>query len=89
MKRLITTIIVLLGVLGFAFVSEHQAQTAQQKRPVVGVLQTLSHPALDQIRKGIIAGLKSEGYVDGKTWSWTLKMPRAIKVTSNQWRISL
>lgn len=66
MKRLITTIIVLLGVLGFAFVSEHQAQTAQQKRPVVGILQTLSHPALDQIRKGIIAGLKAEGYVDGK-----------------------
>ena len=78
MKRLITTIIVLLGVLGFAFVSEHQAQTAQQKRPVVGILQTLSHPALDQIRKGIIAGLKAEGYVDGKN-----------VVTSNQWRISL
>ena len=32
----------------------------------VGVLQLLSHPALDQIYKGLEDGLKKEGYEVGK-----------------------
>ena len=35
--------------------------------PTIGITQLVSHPALDQITAGIIARLKEEGYVDGKT----------------------
>ena len=66
MKRLIGTIIALFAFLVAAFVFENNKQTAEQKRPTVGILQTLSHPALDQIHQGIIQGLKDEGYVENK-----------------------
>ncbi len=41
--------------------------SANGKIPKVGVLQYVSHPALDEIYRGIKAGLKKSGYEDGKT----------------------
>jgi len=65
MKRIYTTIILLLGFLIFAFFkSDQKAKTDQT--PLVGILQLTSHPALDSIHKGIIAGLKAEGFTVGK-----------------------
>ncbi|MDN6802623.1 MAG: hypothetical protein L0L47_03360, partial [Bifidobacterium mongoliense] len=32
----------------------------------IGILQYVTHPALDEIHRGIIDGLKQEGYVEGK-----------------------
>ena len=66
MKRLIGTIIALFAFLAIAFVSEVNKQNAARKTPTVGILQTMSHPALDQIHRGIIQGLKDEGYIEGK-----------------------
>lgn len=66
MKRLIATIIAIFAFLITAFVMETQPSVSKQKKPVVGILQTLSHPALDEIHRGIIKGLKDEGYVNGK-----------------------
>ena len=66
MKKLIGTIIALFAFLVVAFVSDTQQNAKNQKIPTVGILQTMSHPALDQIHKGIIQGLKDEGYVNGK-----------------------
>lgn len=66
MKRLIATIAALFIFLGVAFARAQHKIAQAQKMPVVGILQTLSHPSLDQIHQGIIAGLKQEGYVNGK-----------------------
>jgi len=63
MKRLYGLIAILVIFLGFAFVSESHKEAAQTKEvPTVGILQLLSHPALDAIHKGIIHGLAEEGY---------------------------
>lgn len=67
MKRLYGLIGILVLFLGFAFVHEQQQDAAQQQAvPTVGILQLLSHPALDAIHKGIIHGLAEEGYHVGK-----------------------
>lgn len=67
MKRLYGLIGILVLFLGFAFVHDQQQDTAQQQAvPTVGILQLLSHPALDAIHKGIIHGLAEEGYHVGK-----------------------
>ncbi len=41
--------------------------TSTKKVPTVGILQLQTHPALDAIHRGVVAGLKEYGYVDGKT----------------------
>lgn len=57
MKRLYGLIAILVVFLGFAFVSESHKEAATTKEvPTVGILQLLSHPALDAIHKGIITG---------------------------------
>ena len=38
----------------------------QTTKPVVGILTMMHHPALDQIQKGVVAGLAEEGYRNGK-----------------------
>lgn len=63
MKRIITIIITLVVVLG-GYLGFSKAQ--QNRRPVVGVLTMMHHPALDQIYKGFVAGLAAEGYHNGK-----------------------
>jgi putative ABC transport system substrate-binding protein len=35
--------------------------------PLVAITQIATHPALDEVRAGLIAGLKKRGYEDGKT----------------------
>ena len=40
--------------------------TSTQKHYTIGILQYISHPSLDKIKKGIIDGLDKEGYTDGK-----------------------
>ncbi|GAY73395.1 tryptophan ABC transporter substrate-binding protein [Lentilactobacillus kosonis] len=64
---LLTAIIILLAFLGYAFFAEKSDLNAnKEKTPTVGILQLMSHPALDSIHRGIVAGLKEEGYVPGK-----------------------
>lgn len=62
MKRLIGTLIALFAFLTFAFVKQTSHTAVSQKQKTVGILQTMSHPALDQIHRGIIKGLAEEGY---------------------------
>lgn len=66
MKRMIALISALVVFLGVAFFTTKKPTASTAKVPTVGILQLMSHPALDQIHKGIIAGLKDEGYVQGK-----------------------
>lgn len=71
MKKLIFAWGLLLAfLLGGYFIpsssSTTTSHTTTSKHVKVGILQLMSHPALNQIRKGIIAGLKQSGYVVGK-----------------------
>ena len=59
MKRLIGTIAVLFLFLIFAFFRSTD-QAKKNQIPTVGILQLTSHPALDEIHRGIIAALKEE-----------------------------
>ncbi|GGC80420.1 tryptophan ABC transporter substrate-binding protein [Enterococcus wangshanyuanii] len=56
--------VIIIFLIGSFFIEKRETQ--KEKLPTVGVLQFVSHPALDQIYKGIQAGLKEEGYEDGK-----------------------
>jgi putative tryptophan/tyrosine transport system substrate-binding protein len=45
----------------------NENQTGNDKpRPIVAITQIATHPALDEVRAGIIEGLKKRGYEDGK-----------------------
>ncbi|WP_240328823.1 tryptophan ABC transporter substrate-binding protein [Granulicatella sp. zg-84] len=61
----------ILAVLGIGYVTQQKPaqQPVQETKKIVkvGVLQLLSHPALDAIYKGITDELGNLGYVDGKT----------------------
>ena len=69
MKKIMGFIVLLLAFLGVAFYfgEKEVAQTKQKAEvPTVGVLQLMSHPALDAIYDGIKDGLKDSGYEIGK-----------------------
>ena len=64
--------ILLIGFLGFQILtgakddSAKDTPTVKEKIHTVGVLQFVSHPALDQIYEGVKEGLKEAGYEEGK-----------------------
>lgn len=60
--------VLLTSVLGYGYYEgkKNIAEKVETKEVRVGVLQLLSHPALDQIYKGIEEGLAKEGYQVGK-----------------------
>ena len=51
-----------LAGLGYWFLGNKRGSG----RPIIGITQIVSHPSLDEVRAGIISGLKEEGYEDGK-----------------------
>lgn len=62
--------IILIGVFAFQMGARQStngsSQTQTEKVKTVGILQFVSHPSLDQIKKGVVAGLKDAGYTEGK-----------------------
>lgn len=71
-RGLILTIIILFATLIITFVFEAGQSTSKSKddteegHKTVGILQYVSHPALDEIRRGVEDGLEKAGYVQGK-----------------------
>lgn len=53
------------AVAGLAAVVVFQ-RTPEGGVPLVAITQIATHPALDEVRAGIVAGLESRGYVDGR-----------------------
>lgn len=49
--------------------AQAQSEAVAQKKdmPTIGILQLVSHPALDAIKKGIVDGLAQEGYKEGES----------------------
>ncbi len=71
-RGLILTIIVLFATLIITFVFEmgkssnvDQANTDNENK-TVGILQYVSHPALNEIRRGVVDGLEENGYTEGE-----------------------
>ncbi|MBS9336640.1 tryptophan ABC transporter substrate-binding protein [Fructobacillus papyrifericola] len=66
-KRLLTVTSVILAFLVVAFFTEGQSSAKKNNQvPTVGILQLVTHPALDQIHQGVVDGLKAGGYTNGK-----------------------
>ena len=68
-KIFIAFALLLVCVLGYGVYSSKKGEDTnktQNKEVKVGVLQLLSHPALDQIYKGLEDGLAKEGYKVGE-----------------------
>ena len=68
-KIFIAFVLLLVCVLGYGVYSSNKGEDTnktQNKEVKVGVLQLLSHPALDQIYKGLEDGLAKEGYKVGE-----------------------
>ncbi len=54
----------LLGLCALGACSKPQSPP---QRPLVAITQIATHPALDEVRAGLIEGLKRRGYDDGRT----------------------
>ncbi|MCO6558020.1 MAG: ABC transporter substrate-binding protein [Bifidobacterium sp.] len=75
-RALTATIIVIVLILvgGFTYQlgrrhalgNDNTASTSQHALKRVGILQYVSHPALNQIHKGVVDELEKEGFIDGK-----------------------
>lgn len=66
MKRLYTVIFTIFALLGIALFNDTHSTNNTKKIPTVGILQFMTHPALNAINKGIMDELKANGYIDGK-----------------------
>ena len=60
-------IICLVALLTVAFFTAKTETVTKEEKPMVGILQLTSHPALDLIYKGIVDELNDAGYIDGET----------------------
>lgn len=66
-------LLLVVGAIGLfligSFIKDNKEMEEKERNdlPVIGVLQFVSHPALDDIYQGMIDQLKKEGYEDGKT----------------------
>ena len=72
-KSVLAFIVVIIVTLGYYFINnkkgeltQEKSQTTNEKIINVGVLQLLSHPALDAIYKGIDEELANQGYKNGE-----------------------
>lgn len=61
------SILIVIGVLvGSTFITKDEPFMLKEKQPKIGVLQFVSHPALDEIYQGFLSELNKQGYKDGK-----------------------
>ena len=62
-SKVLYSFVLLALVLIISFLMDPSSKaTTEEERPVVGVLQFVSHPALDEIYRGVKAGLAENGY---------------------------
>lgn len=60
-------VIAALGAIFLVVWSIQLSPPTKQDLPYIGITQIATHPALDEVRQGIIDGLAEQGYVDKKT----------------------
>lgn len=78
-KKLIVAVGLIMFVLivNFFTSQKDQPQVKHKDIPEVGILQYVSHPALDKIYEGMIDELTKEGFIDGETISITKQNAQA------------
>lgn len=62
----IIAIFICVIAFGIAIYNFRADTEGQSRLPVVAITQIATHPALDQVREGIIAGLEDAGFNDGQ-----------------------
>lgn len=78
-KRMIIVIGILVVILGGAFIFSGTEADSDSQQPdtgeefKIGILQTTSHPALDDITAGTIEGLDENGYIEGENATITFQ----------------
>lgn len=67
-NRILVFGFIAIVVLGAGFLAYKKWGSNNQKNlPIVAITQIATHPALDEVRQGIIDGLRKRGFEDGKT----------------------
>ncbi len=66
-KKVLGALVLLAGTVVATGVAEKMTETRVANVPTVGVLQFMSHPALDAIYEGLREGLEDSGYQIGRT----------------------
>jgi putative ABC transport system substrate-binding protein len=61
-----TALFLLIGGLAAALIAVGVLFATKASLPVIAITQIANHPALDEVRMGIISRLKDRGYVDGR-----------------------
>jgi putative ABC transport system substrate-binding protein len=65
-KLIIGIVAVVIAVFGIWAYKRSRSNDGKQL-PIVTITQIATHPALDEVRAGLVQGLKNRGYEDGKT----------------------
>ncbi|HEX7184680.1 MAG TPA: ABC transporter substrate-binding protein [Thermoanaerobaculia bacterium] len=66
-RNKIVWVIVILGIIAAVLAYRKIRINDDNHLPVIAITQIATHPALDQVRAGLVAGLARRGYEDGKT----------------------
>jgi len=70
LKQVLVAIVVVVAFLGGRWLWPNNASDVSKDLPLIGVIQVIDHPALDQTRQGIIDELAEAGLIAGKTIQW-------------------
>jgi putative ABC transport system substrate-binding protein len=67
--------LIVIGILGYGLMIAQRYLNRDDslpkgQMPLVGVIQVIEHPALDQSRQGILDELKENGFIPDKTMQW-------------------
>ena len=80
-KKLFVIMIMAFCFIGFVGCKQQQQE---EKKFEIGILQYVTHGALDAARVGFIEGLKANGLEEGKNITITVLNPEAVEATNLQ-----
>lgn len=83
LKRLVIMLVLAFCFIGFVGCKKDEKPTGEKKFEI-GILQLVTHGALDAARNGFIEGLKEAGLEEGKNITITVKNPEADPTTMQQ-----
>lgn len=80
--------VVIIAAVAFLTVRWLWSNNAPQSRvegmPLIGVVQIIEHPALDQTRKGVEDELAEAGFIPGKTMQWDYESAQGNPALASQ-----
>lgn len=76
--------IFVIMIMAFCFIGFVGCKKKEEKKFEIGILQYVTHGALDAARVGFIEGLKANGLEEGKNINITVRNPEAVDATNLQ-----